>query len=814
MADMTENEIQRKLPACERCRNRKQKCDSVLPSCSNCMKAGIECINHDRALGRTVSRSYLWSLEEKLKNYEHNSERSTESELSSHKQPHLNESETYPVERVVPSVQQTNGPPSQHFQDRLSPKSPAVYPSSSPKKGAAESTPPLGPSDDHEDPMNTVLEAVLTGSKDPQLSNDINQQILNYSTSLPRQGVREKFIEKENIAISKLGQDFLKQSRNNTTRNRNADISAYDDLLLNRLARRYFTWINSAYPVLHECMFLTQLANCRNGSREVTVVDHFQAKMVIAISLASISRPHLSNSEIGRAAHDFWKSATKTLHKVLSGKGIQRLQNILLLLQYTLLVPKGGNLWQLSGSAMRFATDLGLYAEPNPGQEFDPLALDLRRRLFWTCYCIDRVVTTAMGRPTGIPEAWITLKLPSLVEDRLITVNGISTGPTCQLKVAQVHQVRICRLQAEIHAKLYAPSAGSMGQNLSFWSWNMYDQLRLWRGSLSYPTPMITKEWMELQYHISVVLLFRPAPNRPNPSEESLHVAFHSAGEAMKLIKTMHRDKSAVFSWLTVQNLFMCGLTFINSLKSLVEGQTSGQLCIPLVEIFLQIQACSAMLETLSTLEVGSNERIRNVFEMASSNVLQSLSHFTGSLIQQMNRSHDCIWARVATSDTLNVQRPTAVDGINVPICMRSCILQQTNIESWEGIRNHSLGSTEEHFYEHDVDAAGTLYMRSSSINPESYCTPKKSSDPTTSHRSSSKPLQDYDSLSTEAVQTMEPPTTDVNKDHISSLPVRHLSHIPDWSETKLGAELEKWFLYPFSDDSPSLPDFLNDQFK
>jgi hypothetical protein len=49
--------------------------------------------------------------------------------------------------------------------------------------------------------------------------------------------------------------------------------------------------------------------------------------------------------------------------RILIGRGIKKLQNILLLLQYTLLVPKAGNLGQLSGSAMRFATEMGLYAE-------------------------------------------------------------------------------------------------------------------------------------------------------------------------------------------------------------------------------------------------------------------------------------------------------------------------------------------------------------------------------------------------------------------------------------------------------------------
>lgn len=37
-----------KRTSCERCRRRKQACDSAFPSCSNCYQSGAECIHPDR----------------------------------------------------------------------------------------------------------------------------------------------------------------------------------------------------------------------------------------------------------------------------------------------------------------------------------------------------------------------------------------------------------------------------------------------------------------------------------------------------------------------------------------------------------------------------------------------------------------------------------------------------------------------------------------------------------------------------------------------------------------------------------------------
>lgn len=677
--------------------------------------------------------------------------------------------------------------------------------------------------DETSNTMDRLLVSTVLGEPSSHVSDDISIQMRQYVADQASRGDREEFIRKENAAIARLGRDFIKSARRHAAkgRNRATDITAYDPMLLARLARRYFTWMNSTYSVLHECVFQLQLEKCRTIPEGASPLDMFQVSMVMALALASISRPHLPVSEIGRAAHDFWKLANKSLSNVLRVRGIQRLQNILLLLQYTLLVPRAGNLWQLCGSAMRLATEMGLYAEPNPRKSFDALTLDTRRRLFWTCYCIDRILAPVAGRPPSLADDWVTAQMPALVEDRLITVNGILTGPTCQLKVAQIQQIRICQLQSEIHSRLYTPGETADTSCQSVWTWHMYDQLRLWRDSFTYATPLVTKEWMELQFHVTIVLLFRPSPKRQNPSsEEGLHVALHSAGEAMKLVKTMHRDLSAVFSWLTVHNLFMCGLTFCNSLNELTERNSSHKLCISIVEIFLQIQACSAMLETLSALEAGANERIRNVFEMASSKVLKNIASMAGSF---PHRHEGCIWAQIARSDSLGIQRPTMIEGITIGIQKYSTILQNLPI----GVRINGNGadriSCEEHFYKHDIDAASTAGIFGIQINaPALYevisvpplgtttaANPSRQLNATLHERQQSELGIPGPNSSTDPIHSLLVGSEDPGMNRMAALfsaaaeaePIRSCRDMPEnWSDSNLGAELEQWFLYPFLD--------------
>ncbi|CUM56131.1 unnamed protein product [Debaryomyces tyrocola] len=804
----------RRLPACERCRIRKTKCDSQLPSCSNCVKAGVECMNKDKVLGRAVTRSCVCSLEERIRTFEGNQisfEHQSEAGQDRHKRARLSNNRDQDTSKAQSSFPGTIGTPSLSQTQLCSSPSVSLSDLSSSSlndedEGTAQST------------MDTLLATTFSGGPATHVSDDLDSQIRQYSSPSSRQSAREIFIEKENMAIAKLGRDFMKQGRRNNSKNRITDITAYDYNILVRLAKRYFTWMNSAHPVLHECMFHLQLEKCRNRPKEASLIDRFQVNMVIAISLASIGRPHLSISEIGRIANDFWKSATKIRGRVLFGGGIKKLQNILLLLQYTLLVPKAGNLWQLSGSAMRFATEMGLYAEPNPSQDFDPLSMDLRRRIFWTCYCIDRILATVMGRPTGIPDTWISARCPALVEDKLITVHGVERGPICHLKVAQIQQIRIYRLQSEIHKRLYAHANHNKlpQRDMTTWTWQMYDQLRLWRSSFSYPTPLITKEWTELQFHIAVVLLFRPSPNRSKLSDEALHVAFHSGGEVMKLVKVMHRECSAVFSWLTVQNLFMCGLTFINSLKELAERQTSHQLCVSFIEIFLQIQSCTAMLETLSALEAGANERIRNAFEMISSNVLQNITSIAPSLPQQSGHE-ECIWSQIAKLDNISLSRPTQIEGYSVPVLEYSIILQETDIQGWKSSNSYD----DEHFSEHDIDASTSNGMLGLPLNTDLY-TVMKGYRPhhnleSSSHigRSSNDRIQalgnqkNYETNSDGSMPPMaahEDPSLErlaaISNVAAEAEPIRDIGTFSDWSEANLGAELERWFLYPLPEAS------------
>ncbi|KAI3010026.1 transcriptional regulator family: Fungal Specific TF [Aspergillus niger] len=69
------------LPTCTRCRNRRIKCDSLLPACANCSKHDVECTFRDEALQADVTRGYLKTLQDRIEKL--NSELALNTQISS-----------------------------------------------------------------------------------------------------------------------------------------------------------------------------------------------------------------------------------------------------------------------------------------------------------------------------------------------------------------------------------------------------------------------------------------------------------------------------------------------------------------------------------------------------------------------------------------------------------------------------------------------------------------------------------------------------------------------------------------------------------
>lgn len=286
--------------------------------------------------------------------------------------------------------------------------------------------------------------------------------------------------------------------------------------------------------------------------------------------------------------------------------------------------------------AVRLAVDLGLHYED--GKDLDAglrdaatpdketvakergrreYQRDLKRRLWWCTYSLDRLVSLCVGRPFGISDQVITTGFPSLLEDRYITQSGIVEPPPGKLrptyKLVGHHYFRLRLLQSEILQVLQfrqaqsALAGGQTNQNPymhcslpspflskfdSFRSWRIDIDKRLWEWKNSAPKKQDTgvafsPEFLDLNYWQAIIMLYRQSLSVPTvfegeydtakevnsprvfnaelrEDEDRVYLKVAEAGQKiLRLYRQLHLLGVVNYTYLTTHHLFVAGISYL-----------------------------------------------------------------------------------------------------------------------------------------------------------------------------------------------------------------------------------------------------------
>ena len=143
------------------------------------------------------------------------------------------------------------------------------------------------------------------------------------------------------------------------------------------------------YPVLPETAAYgsLELFYDQNG-RFCSAVDIWNVRMALAIALASKSQVKGDPEYLAAAGHV--KAALKHREEVIQPGSVAAVQSTLLLTIYAMLDPSHLSCWYLIGIASRIMVDIGLHQKPFSDPRAKPRDLELRHRVFWCVYSLDR----------------------------------------------------------------------------------------------------------------------------------------------------------------------------------------------------------------------------------------------------------------------------------------------------------------------------------------------------------------------------------------------------------------------------------------
>jgi hypothetical protein len=108
-------------------------------------------------------------------------------------------------------------------------------------------------------------------------------------------------------------------------------------------------------------------------------------------------------------------TALQHLDLMLELHDVRSIEVLLLLAIHSLRAPKGPGAWTYVGLAMRMCIDLGLHRRMQRRKSANLAEIEMRKRLFWTTYCLDRQVSIVLGRPFAISDRDIDTEVSSAV---------------------------------------------------------------------------------------------------------------------------------------------------------------------------------------------------------------------------------------------------------------------------------------------------------------------------------------------------------------------------------------------------------------
>jgi hypothetical protein len=151
------------------------------------------------------------------------------------------------------------------------------------------------------------------------------------------------------------------------------------------------TTVFCLFPFFSETSLLTALDDLyQQDDRVIKDSDCWMVYMVLAIGSICQSRRngdehHVNGMEFAARAMSFADGA-------LAPGYVTQIQSLLLLTQYAMLDPAHYDSWHLIGFTARAIVDLGFHQDPPSSYVTDKVALDLRRRIFYSVYALDRFV--------------------------------------------------------------------------------------------------------------------------------------------------------------------------------------------------------------------------------------------------------------------------------------------------------------------------------------------------------------------------------------------------------------------------------------
>ncbi|KAK2810452.1 hypothetical protein FQN50_002941 [Emmonsiellopsis sp. PD_5] len=375
------------------------------------------------------------------------------------------------------------------------------------------------------------------------------------------------------------------------------DLALLEPSHVNRLLEFYFAHSHTLYPIIRQNEFTSMLWKIYSDPLDPSSQSPlwlYRVWMILAIGSTTYSSVSLVDES---ESVQFFNKAM-TYFEPAMGCGD--------LVSYSFFNKIGPNTWLLVGIAARMATGMGLHTSDT----YTSLPVDVaefQKRLFFSLYMMDRVVSMALGRPFAIQDHDIDIGCFSDVDDEQIHPDGII--PSNRLEPSSMavplHILGLRNIASDIGNRVHSikgsqeQSPEEKEQTIQ----SIHKRLIEWRRSMPFPLPDLQQKvphlctsWFDFNYYTHVIMLYRPSPLYRTLNLPKVRILADASAMAIRQAISMHRQNRFSYNWLNLLAVFNSALSLMFSTTaqpdqlSLVLERTNAiddlELAIELLEAF------------------------------------------------------------------------------------------------------------------------------------------------------------------------------------------------------------------------------------
>lgn len=535
------------IPACDRCRSFKKKCSRTFPVCSLCASAGQRCSFSTPASSTNAQVHHLRARVEWLSRLINEALPIGPTGIES-VETGTDISELLLLQGTSPRLSQNGQSPAASVMSAAAARQAHQQQQQQQQQQQHHQLPPMHEDHPMMDHSQSTIEVNLNNSQpasSPDHHSNAHGSVGSYS-------------------------DAPSLTSTMTAQRLPADAAA------RRFVDAYFRNVNRAYPFVDRNKILHDLEVFGDFAQRRRDADSTLLYLIMAIGCTTLQRAGQIPDD---TALRFDVAYSDIIQECLCRESIESIQILVLLALYSLFDPAGASAWSIVGIVSRQAMLLGLSRRASDEATLSATAIELRHRLFWSIYVLDRMMATSLGLPVALTDENMDVPLPGLTVEEFASSERSHFATILQTSrhVIQLRQMedRILRhvhfrRQAEVSSLTHADRRAILQE--------MRADIENWYSNGCLVSPLEPDNvpihnsitWLSARYYYLLLLLYYPShfnspPNNGNGasrSEGGASGGVVSKAELLRFAQKHLQSTSALFQQrqLPLNRVTLCRL--------------------------------------------------------------------------------------------------------------------------------------------------------------------------------------------------------------------------------------------------------------